>query len=305
VAELEYKVLLEGVSALDLPLSVLGALCDLLVEGAQRCARLLGEGRSVAQGTVPGWVSSAADLRASRFDEGSLDLGVRARPLLDVAPDIFAQQNLFRPVTDRDATAVDLFLEAAEDASTGKRDSDRFDPGVLELLSRVGTVFSRGGTSLTIGRADGKQIVIDAGAAARMKALADETPTARVARVRGTLDSLTVSTKALVLKLEDGGALRGRAGAIAIERLKELLGGLVVLEGAVAFRPNGEALRIEVESAWSAGAGDVIFAQLPRVEASSVKVRGAASATGLDALFGKWPGDETDAQLATALKETS
>lgn len=66
-------MLLEGVDALDLPLSVLRDLSDLFLEGAQRSARLVAEGRSMARGTAPAWVSAAADLRVTRFMPGSLD----------------------------------------------------------------------------------------------------------------------------------------------------------------------------------------------------------------------------------------
>ncbi len=45
----DYSVLLEGVDARDLSLGVLRDLCDIFIEGAQRSARLVGEGRSIAR----------------------------------------------------------------------------------------------------------------------------------------------------------------------------------------------------------------------------------------------------------------
>ncbi len=56
---------------------------------------------------------------------------------------------------------------------------------------------------------------------------------------------------------------------MGVEKLKQLLGTEVVLEGPVTFRPSGDALRIEVESASPAASGDVIWAQLPKVEPTS------------------------------------
>lgn len=301
----QYSVLLEGVDALDLPLAVLRELCDLFLEGAQRSARLVAEGRSVARGGVPAWVASAADMRVSKFERGSLELEVSAPRLLDVAPDIFAEPQLLPPGTDSDATAFDLFLDAANDAAGAKRDSDRLDAGVLEVLARTGSLFSKGGTRLTVSRLGKSSIVLDATAAALMKTLADETPVARIARVRGVLDSLTVSSKTLALKLDDGRLLRGFVGAVAIDHLKQWLGTTVVLEGSVTFRPSGDALRIEVESALAATPGDVVWAQLPRAEPTGRPRVTFSSSSGLDAFFGKWPGDETDAQLAAALRNLS
>lgn len=300
-----YDALLEGVEALNLSMSVLRDLCDLFVEGAQRSARLVAEGRSLARGTVPAWVNAAADVRISKFATGSLALGLRAPRLVDVAPDIFAQQQVFPQGTSSDATALDLFLDAADDACSGRKDSERLDAGVLDVLARAGSLFSKGSTRLRLARPDKPTIVLDATAADLIRTLADQTPPAQVSRVRGVLDALTVSTRALALRLEEGRLLRGFAGAVPLDQLKGLLGTQVILEGAVTFRPSGEALRIEVDSASPATPGDVIWARLPRAEPLSTKPRQPASTTGLDALFGSWPGDETDEQLTAALRYAS
>jgi hypothetical protein len=303
----DYSVLLEGVDALDLSIGVLRDLCDLFLEGAQRSARLMAEGRSVARGTAPTWAVAAADIRVAKFGQGSLDLGIRAVRLVDVAPEIFAQQQLFPAGTDPNATAFDLFLDAADDAAAGRRDSERLDTGVLEVLARTGSLFSRGATRLSVSRAGRPKIVLDSRAGELMRKLADETPTAMVSRVRGLLDTLTVSTRAMALRLDDGRVLRGFAGSVELEKLKQLLGTEVVLEGLIAFRPSGDALRIEVESAFPAASGDVIWAQLPRAEPMVSRARASLSPAlaGLDDFFGKWPGDETDEELAVALKELS
>ena len=75
-AKKDYSVVLEGVDALDLSMAVLRDLCDLLLDGSQRCARLAAEGRSVARGAQPSWVAAAADCRVTKFEAGSLALDV-------------------------------------------------------------------------------------------------------------------------------------------------------------------------------------------------------------------------------------
>ncbi len=92
---------------------------------------------------------------------------------------------------------------------------------------------------------------------------------------------------------------------MALHELRELLGTEVVLEGIVTFRPSGEALRIEVESAFPATPGDVIWAHLPKIEPVSTRPGVSATPSGLDTFFGRWPGDETDEQLAAAMKGLS
>jgi hypothetical protein len=173
------------------------------------------------------------------------------------------------------------------------------------VLARAGSLFAKGGTRLSMSRAGKAATVLDPAVAQLIRILADETPAARVSRVRGVLDTLTVSTRAMALRLDDGRLLRGFAGAVELGRLKQLLGTVIVLEGSVTFRPSGDALRIEVESAWPATSGDIIWAQLPKAEPTATRPRLSLSTTGLDAFFGKWPGDETDEQLAAALRDLS
>jgi hypothetical protein len=300
----EYSARLEGVDAHDLSLGVLRDLCDLFLEGSQRCARLVAEGRSVGRGILPSWVKAAADLRVSRFEQRSLDLGMKAPRLIDVAPDLFAQPQLFPAGTDAGASAFDLLLDAAGDAVAGKRDSERLDSGVLEVLGRASSLFSQGGTRLTVERPGHPAVVLDSRTAALIRTLADETPAPRVSRVRGLLDALTISTRLLSLRLDDGRILRGFAGGVELDQLKQLLGTLVVVEGMATFRPSGEALRLEVDSASPASEGDVIWAEPPKSEPVA-RSRPSQAPVGLDAFFGKWPGDESDESLALALRDLS
>ena len=163
-AKKNYSVVLEGVDAHDLSMAVLRDLCDLLLEGSQRSVRLAAEGRSVARGAQPSWVAVAADCRITNFEAGSLALSVQASALVDVAPEIFAQEPLFPSGTDSGATAFDLFLDSAEDAAAGRRDSERLDAGVLDVLARTGALFSKGGTRLTLaGAGHARHAVVEGG----------------------------------------------------------------------------------------------------------------------------------------------
>lgn len=186
---------------------------------------------------------AAADIHVSKFERGSLHLGLTVQRLVDAAPDAFAQASLFLPSADADATALDLFLDAADDAAAGRRDSERLDAGVLEVLARAGGLFTTSAMRLSVQRAGRPTVALGQAALVTIRKLSDETPPGRVTRVRGVLDTLTVSTRAMALRLENGRALRGFAGAVPIEQLRQLLGADVVVEGVVAFRPSGERNR--------------------------------------------------------------
>jgi hypothetical protein len=125
--------------------------------------------------------------------------------------------------------------------------------------------------------------------------LTDKAHAPRALRVRAVLDTLTVSTRAVVLRLDSGRVLHGFAQTVPLERLKALLGADVIVEGVVAFGPSDETVDVEVEGIFATEAGDSTYASLPV----------AVAPTGLDGVFGKWPGDETDAQLSEALQSMS
>lgn len=301
-----YEVVLEGVDALDMPLSLLRDVCDLLVEGTQRATRLAVEGRSVARGTAPSWLSAAADLRVDRYERGSLALSVSAPELHAVAPEAFAQQRLFSRALAPDATAFDAFLEAANDAVDGRRDSELLDTGVLEVLSRTHALSARGVACLRISESTGRRkVMFDALSSQRVLDLARDTPAPQVERVSGVLDALTVSTRTLALRLDDGKVLRGMAVGATLESLKTLLGVRVVVEGLVTFRPSGDALRIEVDHVSQAGDRDSLWAHLPHVDAGAPRLSVAQGAPELQSFFGSWPGEETDDVIFQALEQLS
>lgn len=119
------------------------------------------------------------------------------------------------------------------------------------------------------------------------------------ARVRGTLDTLSVGTRSFVLRLDDGAILPGGFGGLPIDELRALLGERVVVEGIVRFRLTGAAERVEAECVQLAAVGDAVWARAPSAAADP---QPHPTPAGLDALFGRWPGDETDEQLAAALR---
>lgn len=297
----DYEIHLDGVHATDLPLGVLRDLVDLLLDGASRATRLVVEGRSIARGTTPWWLSESSELRMTALREGSLALAVSARPLAEVAPAIFGANTETETPVAAGETAVDLLMSAIDDALRGQRDSDRLDYGMLQTLTKSKSIFGRGATRLRISR--GAQSAIEFGdeEVSTFQRLALETPAPKVDRVVGVLDSLTMSTRTAVLKLTDGVTLKGNVGAnIDLESVKGLLGTEVLVEGTVAFRPSARPLRIEIDHVATATKQDIVWTRTPRGELGQQLI---LPVDAMSSYFGQWPGDEDDEQVFAALKE--
>lgn len=297
-----YNIHVDGIDAHDLPLGLLRDLCDILLEGAQRAARLAFEGRSTGRGPIPGRILDLGDVRVSSYRQGSLDLIVTAPTLREAGADLVAQQNMFSDVLAPDVTAMDLLFEAAADAVAGRQDSERLDSGMLDVLSRTHGLFGRGVKGLSF-RGHGSQLAISAVQAENIKRLREQTPEAHVGRVLGVLDSVTVSSKSFMLRLKGGVNLRGLAPALSPEELGAQLGRTVVVEGMIFFKPSGRPLRIEADYVAAARPGDELWAREPRAE---VTYRPSLAPTAdIGAVYGQWPGDETDEEIFAALEELS
>lgn len=295
-----YEVHLDGVHARDLPLGVLRDLSELLVEGASRAVRLAAEGRSTARGSSPIWLTDASDLRLTELREGSLALHIEAAPLVQLAPSVFASSNLDTPVAE-DATSFDLLMGAIDDALRGRLDSDRLDFGMLQTLAKSKSLLGRGATRLRFTRSGGRSVELSEAEIRSFQKLATETPAPSVHRLVGALDSLTISTRTAIVKLEDDVAIKGSFGsAVNLEQAKVLLGSEVVLEGVVGFRPSSRPQRIEIDYIAAASARDQIWKRVPKGE------RGLQLDLPTDELssyFGQWPGEEDDEEVFAALRE--
>src|SRR4051812_24273407 len=119
---LEYTLRISGSNASGDRISgpLLRDLLDFVAEGSRRALRLRVEGRSIAKGTAPTWLSSGASFDFTGLSEGSCVVHLYAPPLAQAAPEQFEQGNLF---LDHHLSAVTLWTQSLHDALEGKADS--------------------------------------------------------------------------------------------------------------------------------------------------------------------------------------
>jgi len=280
---------------------------DILVEAVEESVRLRVEGRSRARGSKPGWLE-----RASAFEvevaKGSTSLLMQAGPLADVCPDVFSQSELFEPL-EGNPSCVDVFAAALTDVISGDRDSDLYDDGFLMTLTNLDRVFKQ--DVETVELVNGRTTRIAPSDLDSVWELRRSIPADQRARVAGKLDALRHSKRTFELMLPGGEKVRGvlltEAGEVA--EAGPSLGSEVVVEGVAKFRASGRLLRLDAQ--WlAASTGDVaVWSTPPRplfppLEAAEThQLQGPRS--GAAAIFGAWPGDETDEEIEAALRELS
>jgi hypothetical protein len=104
--------------------------------------------------------------------------------------------------------------------------------------------------------------------------------------------------------------LRGVADNIKPEQMASHFGKQVVLSGTAVYRPSGALLRIEADHLGAASDVDLdLWSSEPKPLETEMDVhslrRPQGPRSGINAIFGQWPGDETEEQLLADLEEIS
>jgi hypothetical protein len=279
-------------------------LMDPLVDAVQQSVRLRTEGRSRAPGYPPAWLEKAAAFDVE-FRKGT-QLALVAPALGDIVPDRFAQRDMFDPLSPA-ATCIDVFVEALDDALSNKADSDRYDDGLIETFAGFGKVLEHEVTAFEL--INGQTRRIQKASVESLKQLRRSIPPDQRVRIAGKLDLLKHNGRIFSVDLPTG-SVRGVVGGDAdFSRLGQLLGKQVIISGVAKFRPSGRVQRVEVEQIVPATGDSTVWEVMPRPLFKDLDSRPLRVAqgpkSGVAAIFGQWPGDESDEEFEEAVKALS
>ena len=196
-------------------------------------------------------------------------------------------------------------------AVDGRSDSDLFDQPLLSTFRRFDRILAAGFSSFEFAnwKRDRARVVVVVESMMAVDRLIRSTPEPQRTRVSGTLDTIRHSDRMFTLLVEGGQAVQGIAEGVAAEQLAGLFGESVVVSGTAVFRPSSGLLRIEAEAIDAAGSDAAVWARVP---APLFRVMDAANLrepqgprSGVNAIIGRWPGEESDEEIAAALRELS
>jgi hypothetical protein len=255
--------------------------------------------------------------RASRFDL-ELDAGLPDGTIRLTSPTLgeslrerFAQRDLFAdPISDE--TPVSLFTAGLADAVRGRRDSDAFDDALLPAFEELGRVFSWQVAAIEIrnGHPDAAPLTVTAESIQVVEQIKRQIPRSQRVRVAGRLDTIRYSDRAFTLVIPGGPALRGVYPGDDGGQLKAHFGQVVAVSGVGHFKPSGALRVIEADGVVPASEGDLaVFAAVPTSLEATVDPRTLrvpqGPRTGVNAIFGHWPGEESDEEILRILDEIS
>ncbi len=121
---------------------------------------------------------------------------------------------------------------------------------------------------------------------------------------------IRVSDRVFELVLADQSRIRAVWASQDVVALRDLLSHRVVIEGRAVFRPSGSLLRVETEAIAEATDRDAFFSKMPQ-PASGTRVlhnqarKPPGTRNGFAAIYGQWPGEETEEKMLATLEEMS
>lgn len=269
--------------------------------------RFAGRSDSRARGAL----LAAAEPRLVRIESGPVTrLHYELRQLGEVLPERYRQTDLWTELPRDDWTAFELVAQSVADVRAGEADSDRFDQALLRRVRLLDASFRHGvdriGFEDVVAAAHGG-VAVDAETLERATDLVQRIPRSRPARVEGTLDVIRHSVPTFVLLLDDGSRIRGvRSSEDAQQRVQDLFGKRVVVDGTIVYRPSGKPLRIDARTIELAASTSSLFSRVPPARAQRARSgtrRMQTERSGINAIWGMWSGDESDDELASQLRE--
>ena len=269
---------------------------------------------SRAQGRIPACLRAAADVRYlghSSAAEGVTMLRFEVPSFGSVAAELFGQKLLWEDGPKPEETAFELLGAALTDVRKRRKESNRFDAGLLRRIGSYRRMLKQGIESIGLpDTALNEPGQIDSVAVLAASELCAATPPTRRVRVTGRLDLMAASRSVLKLDVKNGVAVTAVwEGEPPVEALKDYFNRDVVIEGDGVFRPSGLLLRIDANAIAFAGAQDEFFRQVPeamtlRDYPTLARLR-PGERSPYHRILGSIPAEETDEEFAAAVEALS
>jgi hypothetical protein len=295
------------------PPEPVGAVLSLIPQLAVRSVRMAYQGSSSISGKYPDWLRRATDVRFVDYSGADDTIIYFSAPILgEAAEEVYAQQEIWTTRPEPQLTAFDLVNDVIHDIRANNAESEKFDSQLLNTITRFRRGVDDGYSELVVESStpEVRQAEsLDLTVIQTATELRQITPEPQRTRVFGHLDMLRASTQAFALRLDSGEEIRGVMSVGDIGTIREMLGKPVTIFGRAVFRPSGRLLRIDADEILPGRDSNSFFSVAPtgkpKTYDAGAIIRSQPTKRGLAAIYGKWPGDETDEEIEEALRAIS
>ena len=304
----------EGLGARPRP-ELIGPVLTHLHSTLQDTVRMGFLHSSRARGRVPLMLRAASQVRFighSADGDSSTLLRFEVATFGSAAAELFQQQRLWDDGPDPEQTVFELLSASLADVAARRKDSSRFDSGLLRRFASYRRMFGRDTLSRIV-LPDAKVAEagqLDSALVHAATELSAATPSPQRVRLTGRLDVLGASQGILKLEVRPGVVVSAIwEGEASVDTLKEYFNSDVVIEGQAVFRPSGALLRVDAQAIAGATSNDDFFRNVPIGVVAQDITRVArlrpGEASAYARILGRIPAEESDDEFIAAVEAMS
>lgn len=288
-----------------------GRILTSMPKAVEASIRMAVEGRSAARGVKPQWLELSSQIILMEYSEQSRTFIFEAPSLGESAQSLYEQEEFWPSRPAKELTGFDLFAKVLFDIQENKTSSGLFDQRLLRRVERFAHALNKDLSRIEIDSSQcvGSKAIIDQILINNAKSMYQSTPKPHQVRISGRLDMVRASTSTFAIHLESGEEVLATAPYEIFKEVRDLLEKDILITGKAVYRPSGQLLRIDAETAREATSDSHLWSKLPTPHTQKLDnyhlTQSQGSRSGISAILGKWPGDETDTDIERAMEEIS
>lgn len=298
----------------NIPLNLLQSLLTILKEGSARNLQLLIERRSTGSSSHPLWINQATDFivdwRNCHFtNELSLEIALKCPTLQELNIDL---EELvigdFYSKLNQPLTSLDYFQQTIRLLSDRHGNSIYYDRSLIRQLKKFLASLKQSQASVEF-MLD-YPLCLTAENFELFSQIESAIPKSNHVRIGGYIRRFQPITHSCVLSLADDQMIQINLDRRLSHSLENLLHRPAIIEGMAHYMANEKLLRVDAHSIFPVAETEMLlWSQYPKPLYGSFNVQELhvpqTPETGLGAIFGKWPGNETDEEIQAYLEELS
>ena len=270
---------------------------------------------SRARGRMPSMLKAASQVRFvghSAAGASATLLHFEVATFGSAAAEMFRQQRLWDDGPDPEQTVFELLGASLADVAARRKDSSRFDTGLLRRFASYRRMFGPDNLQrIVLADANVTEVgQLDSALVHAATELSAATPSPHRVRLAGRLDVLGASQGILKLEVRPGVVVSAVwEGEASVDTLKEYFNCDVVIEGQAIFRPSGTLLRVDAQAIAGATSKDDFFRAVPTgvvvQDFSRIARLRPGEASAYARILGRIPAEESDDEFIAAVEAMS
>lgn len=308
----EYKIKIKGLKTPSGTISILALkdLASIFVENSERALRLAIEGNSLKKGQPPQWLRDAVDFNILNIGKGSTTISIEAPELIEVAAEQINQQNLWVNLPEPSDTALTLWANAFNEATSEKYESEMYDKGLLASFISFNDFIDKYAQSIEVDSQFDRKIrnlKIDQFQLERVQKLTASIPESRKVILSGFIDVIEHFAGRFKLNLENGEKIQGEINraSMGLEVMRDYWGKKVTIRGMADYKPNGKIRFVKADLIKPFEESEKLFEEYMMFEEPRELIyqvtKDKSGTSPLKEIWGKWPSEESVEEILKEL----